>query len=321
MQTKNIALLISAAGILAFAACNKVDINKGITNNEKTIVKLPQAANEINTISLDAAPGALTIPVLEVRRDVISEADLNTTQVVKIAPNPGAIDDYNAAHGSNLTTFTNFTLDPSTPFDGENFVVTFNPGDFVKFINITLDPSKLDFSKRNGLAFKIANAGNSPISADLNAVLVEVAVKNRYDGVYTLRTSTSGWSAYGINDGLSGTYPGDYLLISSGSASVKTFSTYVGGSLLPAFTAGLAGATAFGATSPQFTFDLATNKLIAVTNLANPDARNRQFAINPAVSDSRWDPDTKSIYAAFLMTQNGRPTQYVYDTMTYKGSR
>jgi hypothetical protein len=52
MQTKNIALLIATAGALAFTACNKVDINKGITSNEKTIVKLPQAANTANNTSM-----------------------------------------------------------------------------------------------------------------------------------------------------------------------------------------------------------------------------------------------------------------------------
>jgi hypothetical protein len=321
MQTKNIALLIATAGALAFTACNKVDINKGIKNNEKTIVKLPQAANEINVISLNATPGVITIPVLEVRRDVISQADLNTTQVVKIAPNPSAITDYNTNNGANLTTFTNYTLDPSTPFDGQYWVVTFNPGEFAKYINISFDPSKLDFSKRNGLAFKIADAGTSPISVDLNAALIEVAAKNKYDGVYTLRVRTVGWSAYGIADDETGTYPGDYQFISSGATTVKTFSTYRGDALLPAFTAGLAGATGFGATSPQFSFDGTTNALVSVSNLIPNDGRNRQLAINPAITDSRWDPNTKTVYAAFIMTQNGRPPQYFYDTLTYKGSR
>jgi hypothetical protein len=321
MQINKIAILLVAAGAFGWTSCNKVDLNKGITNNEKTIVKLPQAANEINIFSLDAKPGDVTIPVLEVRRDVISEADLNTTQVVKIAPNPQAIDDYNTNNGANLSTFTTYTLDPSTPFDGTNWVVTFGPGEFVKYINITFDPSKLDFSKRNGLAFKVADGGGSPISTDLNAALIEVAAKNKFDGVYTLRIRTVGWAAYGIADDLTGTFPGDYQLISSGATTVKTFSTFTSGSLQPAFTAGLAGATQFGATSPQFTFDAATNKLTAVSNLIPNDGRNRQLRINPAITDSRWDPATKKIFAAYIMSQNGRPDQFIYDTLTYKGAR
>jgi len=321
MQTKNIALLIATAGALTFTACNKVDINQGITNNEKTIVKLPQAANEINIISLNAAPGTITIPVLEVRRDVISEADLNTTQIVKIAPNPDAITAYNAAHSANLSTFTNYTLDPSTPYDGANWVVTFGPGDFVKYINISLDPSTLDFSKRNGLAFKVADAGTSPISVDLNAALIEVAAKNKYDGVYALRIRTVGWAAYGIADDETGNYPGNYLLISSGATSLKTLTTYRGDNLLPAATTGQASYTAFGATSPQFVFDGATNKLVSVSNIIPPDSRNRMLKINPAITDSRWDPATKKAYLAFIMSQNGRPDQFFYDTLTYKGAR
>ena len=56
-------------------------------------------------------------------------------------------------------------------------------------------------------------------------------------------------------------------------------------------------------------------------NLIPDDGRGRAFAINPAVTDSRYDPATKTIYAAYLMFQNGRPTQYIYDTLVYKGSR
>jgi hypothetical protein len=81
------------------------------------------------------------------------------------------------------------------------------------------------------------------------------------------------------------------------------------------------GSTAFGATNPQFTFDPSSNALTAVTNLAAPDSRNRQFQINSAVTDSRYDPASKTIYAAYLMTQNGRPTQYIYDTLVYQGTR
>jgi hypothetical protein len=321
MQIQKIAILFVAVGAMAWTACNKVDLNAGITNNEKTIVKLPQAANEITVFSLDAKPGTVTVPVLEVRRDVISQTDLNTTQVVKIAPNPDAITAYNTAHGANLSTFTNYTLDPSTPFDGANWVVTFSPGEFAKYINISLDPSTLDFSKRNGLAFKVADGGGSPISVDLNQALVEIAAKNKYDGIYSLRVRTTGWAAYGIADDETGNYPGDFKMISSGATTLKTLSTSRNDALLPAFTTGLASATAFGATSPQFAFDAATNKLTAVTNLIPDDGRGRKLKINPAVTDSRYDPASKKIYAAFIMSQNGRPDQFFYDTLTYKGVR
>jgi len=43
--------------------------------------------------------------------------------------------------------------------------------------------------------------------------------------------------------------------------------------------------------------------------------------LNPAVTDSRYDPATQTIYAAYEMTQNGRPNQFIYDTLVYRGPR
>ena len=81
-----------ATGIL-LVSCNKDDINEGITNQEKTIIKLPQAAEEVWNIALDAVPGVLNLKVLEVRRDAISESELNKPLTVKVSANPTAIAD------------------------------------------------------------------------------------------------------------------------------------------------------------------------------------------------------------------------------------
>ena len=139
-----------------------------------------------------------------------------------------------------------------------------------------------------------------------------------------LKVKTAGWAAYGIADGVTGTYPGDINLITVAENSVSSFSTYRGDELLPAFAGGtgtLGGPTAFGATTPLFIFDNATNKLTDVKNTIADDGRGRGLSLNSAVTTSRYDPATKIIYAAFIMKQNGRPNQFFYDTLTYVKAR
>jgi len=77
----------------------------------------------------------------------------------------------------------------------------------------------------------------------------------------------------------------------------------------------------FGATAPQYIFDPATDKLTDVKNLAPDDGRGRAFHLNPAVTDSRFDPTSRTIYAAYIMVQIGRPDQEIYDTLTYVSPR
>ena len=83
----------------------------------------------------------------------------------------------------------------------------------------------------------------------------------------------------------------------------------------------MGGIVTFGATSPRFIFDPSTNALVNVVNTTPDDGRGRVFTIDPAVTDSRYDPDTKTIYAAYLFKQNSRPDQHIYDTLNYVGPR
>ena len=81
------------------------------------------------------------------------------------------------------------------------------------------------------------------------------------------------------------------------------------------------GYTAFGAIAPLFIFNNTTNKLTDVQNTYADDGRGRKLELNPAITDSRFDPATKTIYAAFIMKQTGRVNQYFYDTLTYVKAR
>jgi len=194
------------------------------STNEKTIVKLPQAENEINTLALDAVPGQVNVEILEIRRDTRSAIDLNKAQIVKITPNPDLISAFNTANGTTYQALTGFTSAIENPFDGQSWTVSFNPGEFAKHIIIKLDPTTLDLTKQFALGFKITQADGVDISASKKEALIEIAIKNKYHGTYhasgIFHHPTAGDRA--INE--------DKSLTTVGSNSVKANMGDLGGS-------------------------------------------------------------------------------------------
>ena len=98
------------------------------------------------------------------------------------------------------------------------------------------------------------------------------------------------------------TYPENIAMITASANSVALYNPVFADGLVPAFTSG-GDPTGFGAATPVFTFDLATNKLVSVVNSTPDDGRGRAFELNPAVTTSRFDPATKTIYAAYFLKQ------------------
>ncbi len=177
------------AGVLAISAlmvsCDKYDVNEGITSKEKSLIKLPAATSDISTVAVDAVAGQVSVPVLEVRKDAISEADLAKGQDIKITKNTSLITAYNAAHGTSFEEFSGFTAGDGSTFDGNVWTLPFTSGDFVKYINLKFDPTTLDLSKKYAIGFEITDAGGAAISSALKEVVVEIAIKNAYHGTYS----------------------------------------------------------------------------------------------------------------------------------------
>jgi hypothetical protein len=217
---------------------------------------------------------------------------------------------------------------PDSAYQLVNTTATFDPVTHLAAFQIKVFTTKIDLAHSFAVGYTLSSVTNgAAIAANKNKTLIVVGAKNKYDGSYALRVKTTGWTAFGIADGVTADYPGSYDLITLGINNVAASSSARGDFLLPAFagTANqpgtLGGPTGFGATSPVFYFDNSTNKLIDVVNSTPNDGRNRQLILNPAITDSRFDPATKNIYAAFIMSQNGRPNQFFYDTLTYVGPR
>jgi hypothetical protein len=242
---------------------------------------------------------------------------------VTLVQNNTLVSNYNTANG------TSYLVPPSSMFTLVNgLTVTIPKGSHTGFLQIKLKPS--DFVGSDwALGFAIAGIDKPGylISGNLNTGIVAFGIKNKYDGDYSLRIKTVGWNAFGIADGVTATWPSNIGLITAGANSVSFLDYLRGDDLEPAFTGttgvpGTLGApTAFGATTPLFIFDPVTDKLVDVQNTTPDDGRGRFLHLNAAITTSRYDPATKTIYAAYIMTQNGRPDQQIYDTLHYVGPR
>lgn len=261
-----------------------------------------------------------TIFELRLASNELPTSDVTVT--LSLAKSQAMITAYNTANGTSFVP-----LPPAIGTVPLTYVIPAGQRSVAVKINtnsINFDPSTI-----YALGFEIASVSDPSfkISGNFKSILVSFSAKNRFDGNYQMIFKTSGWAAYGISDNLTGTWPSNadgtsIFMITSSGTSVDLFDDWGFGTYIqPAFTAGNAGATGFGATSPRFIFDLATNKLVNVINTTPPDARNRAFALNPAFTDSRFDPATRTIYARYIMTQIGRPIQTIDAEFRYVSAR
>jgi len=319
-------LLIPGLALIGFS-CTKPLTYKSMGDAGQTIVKLINDDGDYRLRAIGLVSTPQVVDLLDIRRDIPNGTELGKTMTVVIEDDQTLVDDYNTANGTSYVALPadKYTVDPGNPRAGGLWTVTLAPGEFAKGLKISIPNSLgIDLSQTYAMGFRIKTVdANGKISAEAHQAVVEIGVKNKYDGEYSVNVTTSGWAAYGISDNMPAAYPGNLLLITSGAATLNIENIWGGSDLQPAMTAGNAGGTQFGAASPVFTFDLATDKLINVDNAIPDDGRGRDFMLNPAApaSDNLYDPATKTIYANYIMVQNGRPNQIIRMVMKYVGPR
>ncbi|HEX6180235.1 MAG TPA: DUF1735 domain-containing protein [Chitinophagaceae bacterium] len=286
---------VMAASLLLASCVKNTDFNSaGVTK-----VKLPQGAEEKFAIALDFKPGLTDVVLLDVRRDAPTAGELQKTIVVKIKNNPTIVSDYNSAHGTSYVALpaAAFQVDPGNPFNGTEWTVTFNPGEHAKPILIKLDPTKLDLSQQYALGFSISDPGGATIPSGLGNAMIEVGVKNRYDGYYRV----TGTMVDVAVPTLTGYFPQDVALITTGPSSVVMIPLDLGipGHLILSGTS----LSYYGSFGPTFTFDLATDKVTAVTNsYGQPAGNTRSAEIDPS-GVNKWDAATKDLQVKYYMKQ------------------
>jgi hypothetical protein len=321
---KYIGTSLAAFLVLAQTACLKDNTNNANPSS---------GSNNVVEFQNTAVPLSYTSPFAEYDNGVpinptadtgSFRVNINYTGAVAVAPvditvnlavSQAALDSFNNAVG------TSYELPPADVYSFPASVVIPKGTRQIMVRPIITAAADYDYTKTYALPLTITSSSYGVVSSNYGTAIYQFIAENKYDGAYSFTEELVGWGAYGIADGPpSYTWGNNVNIETNGQFTDITFDPGGEGNLQLAF--GPTGsATAFGATNPQFTFDPSTDALVSVVNLTPNDGRNRQFQLNPAVTDSRYDATSKTIYAAYIMTQTGRPPQYIYDTLVYQGSR
>lgn len=314
--------LTSLLSLLAitFAGCLKDDDfedgtiqslhNSNGTNENAIEIQLnsADAENFLHT-SFDASNKDTTVNFVPI---VLASPGMAPQDIhVTVALDPTLVDEYNNDNG------TAYSKPASNQYTIVNPVVTIPKGSRVGYVQIKLNPTNF-IGDEWALGFTITKVDEAGyyLSGNLANGIVAFGIKNKYDGIYSLKIATQGWAAYSImDDPTLKSYPGNFEVITAGASSVS-LSNPNSGTLQPALTSG-GSATAFGATTPLFTFNPATDAVTSVTNTTPDDGRGRALQLNTAIAGSKYDPATKTITAHYIMKQNGRPDQLIDVVFTY----
>ena len=193
---------------------------------------------------------------------------------------------------------------------------------------IQMNTSLLDPTKKYGIGFTLSNVSKSgaAIPNNLKNVVFVFTIKNRFDGIYSLRSRMDhpsdrdpAWTRTPF------TYSYPIHLITTGPLSVEWLNEAFGTEgYHPLQTPAVSG---FGSTRPEFVFD-EDNKLISVANAFPNPSNGRAFSIltgtDPKTGlpiNNHYDPVEKKVYAAFEMTQPGFAPIAIFDTLTFVRAR
>lgn len=305
-------LLLSGCLMVLFSACRK-DSFKGTETGSsgKTYLWISEAGGDPYVQYFDVFTDVKPVVLFTVRRDAASAADLKKSVSVTLTADP------DSTANVGLTAFAAGTYSLPTSADvaaggiyasaggvtqtATGFTVTFAPGEFAKTIVFKVDGSKLDLSNTYGGVYKITGSGGLAVKSGFDVVATGVAVKNKYDGQY----SVSGTIYRDADVTLGGPY-----------ASTTVFSLATVGPNDVAFSLLWApGDSEVGGVNPiNLHIDPVTNQVTA-TSVANGTLMNIPGA------DNYYDPATKAFHLNFVWNGTDPAHRSVSVVLTYAGPR
>lgn len=288
--TKGLAVVALAS--LLFTACDKAKVEAPLGDAGTTLVKIiggnTPAGLVKNAIDFVSTPTKLL--VVQLRRDVPNETELNKTMVVTIKDDLAAVTAANPAYLQLSPAF--YTIQGEgvvkTGGQGGTYTVTFPPGVFSREIYVTIpDATVLNPSALYALGFTITSADAGGRIGSQKSVVVEIGAKNAYDGIYE-NTFTNYHPT--SNPG----YTGDVTtvhMITTGADRVKMFWPLAGAFGIPSILSG--SLSYFGAQEPAYIVNPATNQVTIVNTVGSV-----VYEMNSSFN-SYYDPATKTFYVKF----------------------
>lgn len=312
----NLSLL--AVGALMLTGCLKdtgfEDGTYGsITSNTEggTYVSIPKANNRPNNLGLESRAGLQSVDLFQFSYDNVNPAPAEVTATVAL--------------NNALITDPAIVILPTTAYNIPSLATKIVAGEYIsEMFKFNINTGLLDPTKKYGIAFTLTTVtGGAAIPANLKDVVFIFSIKNKYDGIYSIRCRmdiAADRSADWVRTPFD--YPAQIHLITTGPKTVKWANTAFspGNSTSPGFHPLLTPAVSgFGATEPNFEFDASDNLISVVNGVPNP-SNGRSFVINSAVAGSKWTT-AKKVYAAFIMNQPGFLPMPLFDSLTFVKAR
>ena len=228
---------------------------------------------------------------------------------VTVAIDEAIVDDYNTENGTSIIALqegTDFTLPSAT------FVIP--KGAKQVSVPITIPTTAaLSANDTYGIGIKISSAdADYVLSSNQNKLLISIGLKNKYDGIYTLR---------GYHNRVPYTFPYEVEMhmVTYGPTSDIFFWPDVDDFGHPIGVGPNNSLSWYGpAVQPVIVFDGATDLVTDVYNVGAGGPPITMFT-GAGSGVSRYDASTKTIYVSW--NYNNNPLRAFFDTLTYVGPR
>ncbi|HEX2535660.1 MAG TPA: DUF1735 domain-containing protein, partial [Chitinophagaceae bacterium] len=180
--------LFTLAGLtsLLLASCIKDEV-KDLTTEGDTFLKFLEAPEKVHYFS--PFTDVKTVDLFSLRKDANSQSSLNMGGTVKLERNDALVDSFNSHNNESYELLPDslYTLaSPAFTKTAAGYDVTFAPGDFSKELTIQLNGAKWDIAHKYALGFTIVDSANMNVNEGKRDIVVMIAVKNKYDGIYRL---------------------------------------------------------------------------------------------------------------------------------------
>lgn len=328
MKYINLTKQLGALSLMAllFSACDKVKTTAPLGDAGSTFVTILQGGSPAvvikDPVSFVSTPYTLTKGVIDIRREIATNADLNKTMVVTIKDDTAAVRAANSGYLQLSPAFYSLTLSDGitkTGGQGGTFTVTFKPGEFAKQIYITIpNATLLNPSALYGLGFTVTTADAGAKIATAKSVVVEVGAKNDWDGVYAVTGPMTDYvnpllvqwnnSLAAISDPFCDAHGGawELHLITTGATQCAMFDNTIWGDFFHPIWA-TPGNSGYGSFALLVNFNPSNNTVSSVINkYGQPASNTRSAAIDP--SGVNAVQGNKDILIKYFMIQTNQPT-------------
>lgn len=336
MKKTFLRILVFSLLPLLFTSCIKNNVTS-LGDGGSSFLKVTQAPT--NSIFFAPFSNIQNATLLTARRDVATNAELNTPISFKFEVSNDSITKYNTTNGSSFAPLPDslFTLGSGVTRSGNIYTLTLNAGEFQKDLVIGINGAKWDLSKTYALAFKVVDSAGLKIASGNKNVIALISIKNKWDGVYKVTAGTmvdyTSATLGHINTFLSSSAnttgvaaPMQYELRTISSTKCDVYDNYFFGGYETPITSGTTYSK-YGTFGLTVEFDPTTDKIIAVTNHFGQPAANTRSAQLDATGLNTYSASSKTIQIKYNMLQPSVVTAAPYirthweETWTYFKSR